>query len=63
MPVTLVPGRFAPNLFPSLDVSPPGRFAPGRFASGRFAPTVRFVPLDVSPLNFNGVGVGVGALI
>ena len=34
----LVQGRFAPNPFPPLDVSPPGRFAPGRFAPGRFAP-------------------------
>ena len=39
-----VPGRFAPNPFPPLDVSPPGRFAPGRFAPGRFAPTGRFAP-------------------
>ena len=34
----MVPGRFAPNPFPPLDVSPPGRFALGRFAPGRFAP-------------------------
>ena len=43
-----VPGRLAPKPFPSLVVSPSGRFSSGRFASlGRFAssPTTgRFAP-------------------
>ena len=47
--VSAVPGRFAPNPFPPLDVSPPGRFALGRFAPGRFAPTGRFAPWTFRP--------------
>ena len=57
-PVKLVPGRFAPNPFASLDVSPPGRFAPVCIAPGRFALTgLFFCPLDVLPPIFNGVRV------
>ena len=47
--IRTVPGRFAPNPFPPLDVSPPGRFAPGHFAPGRFAPTGRFAPWTFRP--------------
>ena len=46
-----VPGRFAPNRFPPLDVSPPGRFAPGCFA-----PTGRFAPWTFRPQISMGVG-------
>ena len=52
----MVPGRFAPNPFPPLDVSPPGRFAPGRFAPGCFAPTGRFAPWTFRPQISMGVG-------
>ena len=38
-PVTLIPGRFALNLFPPLDVSPPGHFVLGCSGPGLFAHT------------------------
>ena len=53
-----VPGRFAPNPFPPLDVSPPGRFAPGRFTPGRFAPTGRFAPWTFRPQISMRGGIG-----
>ena len=73
-PVTLVLGRFSPNPFPPLDISPPGRFVPGCFAPGlfahskRFAPDGHFAPLDVLPpwrfrLQISMVCVGCGALM
>ena len=50
-----VPGGFAPNPFPPLDVSPSDRFAPGRFA-----PTGRFAPWTFRPQILIGGGGGGG---
>ena len=48
-----VPGCFAPNPFPPLDVSPVGRFAPGHFA-----PIEHFSPGCSTPPYFNRAGGG-----
>ena len=58
--VTLVVGRFSPNLFPPIDIQPPGRFVPGCFAPDflpildvlppwTFCPPGRFAPWRFRP--------------